>query len=365
MKKAKTYKILCLTLGLGIAMSGSVVQAASLTKTLKAAYNNIGISYNGQIKSLSNQPFLVDGATYVPLRAVSEIMGANVNWANNTVYITNQTTPIVSSTQEVAAKNFEIASLKQQLEVAKKELETFKGTGTTAGSNLTTAAVNATLSKIESEYEDEYSIDWEFDLRIVSSRLELTVSYDSRNDDSRFNRLNESKRKALIKDICYDISAGHKDVEIRGTIEDSRTDTEKASFKYTKSGSYQYDEKNALSLAEFERELEDDYRTIDMIGFSIPIDYIELDERNNELTFNIRTNLRYNKNDFREDWNDTAPSYQRKLEDYLAEIKEDIEREYSSYDTIIGLIRDDSTGDIIASYESNGRVNFHKVDTRY
>ncbi|MDF2879390.1 MAG: copper amine oxidase N-terminal protein [Clostridia bacterium] len=325
--------------------------------------NNIGISYNGQIKSLSNQPFLVDGATYVPLRAVSEIMGANVNWANNTVYITSPITSTVSSEQEIAAKNFEIASLKQQLEVAKKELETFKGTGTTAGSNLTTAAVNATLSNIESEYEDEHSIDWEFDLRIVSSRLELTVSYDSRNDDSRFNRLSESKRKAFIKDICYDISDRHNDVEIRGTIEDSRTDTEKASFKYTKSGSYQYDEKASLSLRDLEDDLERSYTKINCIGFNIPIKYIELSERSGTLTFTIRTDLRYDGNDFREKWNNTAPSYKRDLEKLLGDIRDDIEDEYSSYDEIIGIIKDDYSGNTIASFENNKKVYFETVST--
>ncbi|MDF2593886.1 MAG: copper amine oxidase N-terminal protein [Clostridia bacterium] len=363
MKKSKTYKILCLTLGLGIALSGSVVQAASLTKTLKAAYSNIGISYNGQMKYLTSEPFLVDGATYVPLRAVSEIMGSNVNWANNTVYITGSTAAPVSSDQELAAKNFEIASLKQQLEVAKKELETFKGTGTTAGSNLTTAAVSSTLSTIESEYEDEYSVDWEFNLKIVSSRLELTVSYDSRYDESPYNKLSESKRKALIKDICYDISDRHNDVEIRGTIEDSRTDTEKASFKYTKSGSYQYDEETALSLGDLEDDLERYYKTIDCIGFSIPINYIELSERSGTLTFTIRTNLRYDGNDFREKWNNTAPSYKRDLEDFLGEIKEDIEDDYSTYDEIIGIIKDDYTGNTIASFENNERAYFETVST--
>ncbi len=360
MKKFKSYKVLCLTLGLGIALSSTALNAASLTKTLKAVYSNIAISYNGQLKPLSAEPFMVNGTTYVPLRAVSEIMGANVNWANNTVYISSQASSTVSSQQEIAAKNFEIASLKQQLDLAKRELELYKGTGTD-GSNLTNTSLSSTLSKIEKEYASDHNIDWEFNLKLVSSRLELTVSYDSRYDSSDFAKLSESKRKQFIKEICYDIANLHKDTEIRGVLKDSRTDKEIASYRYSKTGTYTYEEASYLSLSDFQKELESDYKNINTIGFSIPINYIDLTERNNVLTVTLTTNLRTNLTDRRSDWNNLTSDNKRDLRYFLDKIIADVKAEYSNYDDIICVIKDSSFG-TIGSYE-NRSIYTYTVNT--
>ncbi|MDF2612944.1 MAG: copper amine oxidase N-terminal protein [Clostridia bacterium] len=353
MKKFKPYKLLCLTLGVGIVMSGTVLNAASLTKTLKAVYNNIAVSYNGQTKVLSSEPFLINGSVYVPLRTVGEIMGTSVSWANNTVYITGQSSSNVSSEQEIAAKNFEIASLKQQLDLAKKELETYKGTGT-AGSNLTTTAINNTLNKIVDTYDEDYDVDWEFDLRLVSSKLELTVSYDSRYDDDDFDDTTESKRKQFIKEICYDISTAHKDVEIYGTLEDSREDTEIAEFSYSKTGSLDYEEESSTSLSDFEDDLERSYRSIKLSdSVSLNIDSIELSERNDTLTFTVTTDLSLEdieKIDEIDEWDRLSTTHQRRLEEFFDDIINDLEYEYKSYDEIVGVLRDNDN-DLIASYE--------------
>jgi len=360
MRKFKSYKILCLTLGVTIAMSGAVLNASSLTKTLKAVYNNIAVSYNGQAKALSSEPFLINGTVYLPLRAIGEIIGANVSWANNTVYITGQSGATVSSAQEIASKNFEIASLTQKLSLANAELLTLKGTGSTAGSNLSTTLINSTLKKIADTYGEDFDIDWTFDLSLVSGRLELTASYDSKYDSSTFNKTTESKRKQFIKEVCFDIASAHKDTEIRGTLEDSRADTEKASFKYTSSGSYTYDETTTYSLNDFEDELLDDYPKIDCFtGFTLSVDSIDLSERSNTLTFTLNTDLTPTTSDYRQKWNDLTSSQRRDLEDFFDEIINDIEDEYTSYDTIVGVIRDSSLG-TIASYD-DGDLDFKTV----
>jgi hypothetical protein len=353
MRKMNIRKITGITLALGVTASGVLLQAASVTKTLKAAYNNIAISYNGQIKTLSSEPFSVNGTTYVPLRAVGEIMGSTVNWANNTVYITSQTLPTVSNEQELAAKNFEIASLKQQLDVAKKELETYKGNGTTpAGENLTTTAVSNTLEDIEDEYEDQYSVDWEFDLRIVSSRLELTVYYSSRYDDI-LEDMTSSKREAFIKSICKDIADNHDGVEIRGTLEDEYKDEEIATFKYSTSGSYTYDEEETYSLSDFEEELEDRYTKIDCFDFDIDIESIELDERyDDEVHFTLNVDL----GDYVDEWNELGSSSDESdLEYFLDDIEEDITDEFDDYDYVKGYVEDED-GKTIAYYDEDGDV---------
>lgn len=368
MRKFKSFKILCLTLGAIVAVSsGTIVNAASVTKTLKAVYNNIAVSYNGQLKSLSTEPFMINGSVYVPLRAVGEIMGANLTWANNTVYITNATSS-VSSEQELAAKNFQIASLTQQLEVAKKELETLKAsnsnssTGTSAtGSNLNTTAINNTLKKIQDIYSSDYSIDWDFELKAVSNRLELGIFYNSRYDESDYNKLSESKRKQFVKNICYDIANNHADVEIRGKIEDSRNNTEKVSFRYSRTGALEYDESSTYSLSDFRKELERTYKKVNCGSFDLIVDSIDLNERSNKLTFTINTSLRPGSNDYRASWNSLSSSRQNDIEYFMEDIYDDLRHEYSGYDDITGLIKDSSLG-TIAAYE-NERYKHYTVST--
>lgn len=71
--------------------AGSIVGLASTgTQTLSAAYNNIKISLNGKTltptdaNGKSVEPFIVNGTTYLPVRAVASALGVNVGWDGNT-----------------------------------------------------------------------------------------------------------------------------------------------------------------------------------------------------------------------------------------------------------------------------------------
>ena len=63
---------------------------AATVKQLSASYNDIKITLDGErlIPKDPNgnviEPFIVDGTTYLPLRAVAEAVGLNVGWDGNT-----------------------------------------------------------------------------------------------------------------------------------------------------------------------------------------------------------------------------------------------------------------------------------------
>ena len=73
----------------------SAAFAQNIEKALTAVYNNIRICVNGTeitpVDALGNtvEPFIIDGTTYLPVRAVAEALGENVDWDGdtNTVYI--------------------------------------------------------------------------------------------------------------------------------------------------------------------------------------------------------------------------------------------------------------------------------------
>lgn len=63
---------------------------ANNSKNIEAFYNNIKIKVYGQlVDTEGNEPFIVDGRTYVPARYVAEAMGGHVNWnaETNTVEV--------------------------------------------------------------------------------------------------------------------------------------------------------------------------------------------------------------------------------------------------------------------------------------
>ncbi len=80
---------------IGIMLSGGIVYAATNTKTIEAWYNNIKIVIDGQeIKPVDAngntvEPFISNGTTYLPVRAVASALGKEVYWdgPNFTVYL--------------------------------------------------------------------------------------------------------------------------------------------------------------------------------------------------------------------------------------------------------------------------------------
>lgn len=64
--------------------------ASTGKRTLSASYQNIQIELNGQTITPKDangkvvEPFIVDGTTYLPVRAISEALGLNVDWNGKT-----------------------------------------------------------------------------------------------------------------------------------------------------------------------------------------------------------------------------------------------------------------------------------------
>lgn len=103
MKKLSNCKAFFLGVALTLFLVSFVtpVFAASLTKTAELVYNNIKITLNGKEiapKDVSGnvvEPFIIDGTTYLPVRAISNALGIDVDWdgSTNTVVLEDNTTP--------------------------------------------------------------------------------------------------------------------------------------------------------------------------------------------------------------------------------------------------------------------------------
>ena len=60
------------------------VSAANGTRSISVTYRNIIIKVNNVVKQTAQEPFIYDNYTYVPLRFVSESLGADVQWDDKT-----------------------------------------------------------------------------------------------------------------------------------------------------------------------------------------------------------------------------------------------------------------------------------------
>ncbi|MBP3888607.1 MAG: hypothetical protein J6F30_13350 [Cellulosilyticum sp.] len=257
MKMSKNYKRLCLALGLTGILGAGTVSAVQGTKNLQATYRNIQVTYNGQSKPISNEPFLVDGSTYVPLRAVGEILGVNATWnpATNTVALSGgSTTSSDASEAQIAQLNYQIAQLTKQLSDANAELANYKANSSTnngssssntstSGSSISTAQLQETENYLNDNFSDELNsnISLSFDLSLAGNQIDVTISYDSKAENNTYNnKLTASTVEKFLKRIGDNIAATHADIAIAGTIEYTGGSEEKVSFERTKAGKYTY-----------------------------------------------------------------------------------------------------------------------------
>ncbi len=86
---------LCANCGTVFAQTGS--------QKIDAVYNDIKIVVDGKEVSTSTEPFIYNGTTYLPVRAIGEALGKDVSWdaQTNTVYIGSAETNASTQANEV------------------------------------------------------------------------------------------------------------------------------------------------------------------------------------------------------------------------------------------------------------------------
>jgi len=89
LKKLEQFKWFILGVLVAFILGSGIAFASTGTKAIDVVYNNIKLIIDGVEKKPSQEPFIYNGTTFVPLRFVSEALDKNVIWdgENKKIYI--------------------------------------------------------------------------------------------------------------------------------------------------------------------------------------------------------------------------------------------------------------------------------------
>lgn len=192
---------------------GAIAFADDNFQTLKAWFGNLSIYRNNQLVQLSAKPFIVDGTTYVPLRAMSELFNKEVGWDGVNYRIDLNDRPdenIVYMTQQLYSAQLEIQTLQAKI----KQLEESEGKK---------GSLKDLKSYLNKEYGTYKRVEFDIDLYESKKDIEVDIYVDLYYYDYEWDKLSDSNIKSYIQDIVDDILNDYKNVSIEGSIMDSST----------------------------------------------------------------------------------------------------------------------------------------------
>ncbi len=334
----------------GTLLLTTVVQAASLTKKIEATFRNIQVYYNNQQKTMEQEPFIYNGSVYLPVRAVGELVNKTIDWnsATNSVFVSDKGGVSTGDlTAELTTKTLEIARLtgeKSILEAKVKELEAKikdKDKNTGASGDL-----KSTLGYLEDFFDYEHTIDWQFKLSETNSRINVEVSFDSRYDQNKWEKLTKSQRETFFRDIAREIRIDFKDTAINGKVIDRRTDKSVGSFTYSTSNKFSYSDDSATSFIDLEKDLKKLVKKVD--GTDIPVDDIIIKGTEDNITFTVYIDL-YNRT-LQNDWAYAFEDNSRQIRQVMEYIQEEILRDFR-YASVQGFIEDLDSRNTLAKFD--------------
>jgi vacuolar-type H+-ATPase subunit I/STV1 len=314
-RKGRVRKVLTITILLVLALSTIAIAANEVyVKQLTATFGKIKFKVDGkdvtkEIESKYDTPaFTVNSRSYVPVRAIAELMGMEVKWDGKTHTAEIIDVKSKAYEEELKKKDKEIDELKKEIEKLKKNVVEEKDLKT----------IQKELNSEFGTYED---VDFDITLKESKNRIDATITMDLRNSkqESAWLRMSYSDRKAMIEDIADIILSEFTNVDIYGSIYDEyyRRDVitfnkKKGSsliFSYSNTGSDYYDEYiDEIVYDEFYRHgIKDAY--ISKIGSDKKTIYFDIDF----------------PEDYRYEWRELSV---REIENMMDMISDEIIREY-------------------------------------
>lgn len=312
--------------------------AADMKKAVTAVYKNIKVVANGSEVAMDLEPFIVDGRTYVPVRAIANIFDKNVEWdaVNSKVIITNKPDTVLTYLySRIAEKDTAITALQNQVKSLEAQLDkALKNKGTS-------------LSDLEDDLNDDYSeyknIEFDIQLNGDEDDIEVQIHVDLDDFEDEWDDLTTSNLKSYLQNIIDDILDAFEDADIEGYIKDDYSRKILMEFYADTRGYVVLDSSSSdVDIDDLEDALHDDYYNY-FSGIRVSI---ELSGDEDDITFTV--NVRYDT--YEDEWDDLTRS---QIQTFMDNIYDDIESEFEDAD-IEGIVYDEDNDETLGTYTYSG-----------
>lgn len=317
-KKTCIITLTLVLLLISISMASSKIENRNLQVTIgkiKLTYNKKDITDTIE-KNYNTPPMIINNRAYIPVRAIGEALGTNVNWdsKNFTVEIKDKTEKDIQT---------EIAKLNLEKEILKKELESLKE----ENKNIEKIDIKDLEKTLNNKYSKLKKANLEIELIEYKSNIECIINV--LKDKNDFLDLSNSQIEDYIKSILSEMEYYKKDISIKGYIKNQKDKL--YSFEKKANGIINIDKKEKVDRRELaqkiERDYEKDFYNIEDISIKI------YERKDNEYEFNIL--IDYDR--YITQWQDIDSD---NIESIMRSIGREIEDAFGT-DNIVGLIKNE------------------------
>lgn len=322
-RNGKFKKTLIITLLFILTLSTVAIAANNIyVKKLTATHGRIKFKVDGkditkQIESKYGSPAFVvkeyDSRSYVPVRAIAELMGMEVKWDGKTHTAEIIDTKSEQYEKELKKKDNEIAELKKEIEKLKKNV-------------VDETDLKAIEKKLNNEYGTYEGVDFDITLKESKSRIDVDIVMDLRDgrQEAAWLRMRHNDRKYMVEDIVDIIASKFSNVDIYGSIYDEFDRRDVMSFNKRKNSS--------ISISYDDRRYgyaEDD---IDEIVYREFFDYDRIDSAYvynlNDSGSSIYLDIHFSDPSDRRYWENLDKRYKKGI---LERIADEVDRYYYDY----------------------------------
>lgn len=197
--------------------------AAIATKNLQAIYNDIKIRYNGVFVQPQVEPFIIDGTTYLPLRAIANMFNKSVDWDGSTYTVIINDLPdtrVATLEAQLANKDAQIKSLEQQLQTARNRISTLEN------QKKDKDDIEEQIEDLEDDLNDDYAKYFD-DIKLTikldgdEDEIEVEVRVDLGKYGDEWDDLDEDDIAKFVKKLVKDIWKEFEDADVEGVIYDT------------------------------------------------------------------------------------------------------------------------------------------------
>lgn len=336
--KGKMNKKLVILIATILVIGSSTVFAADNLTTLKGWFADIKIFSNGNQVQLDTKPLVINNTTYIPVRALTNVLNKEIEWKQDTfsIYINDKPD---ANYNYVMMQLFEKQDQITKLEAKVKELEAQLAEAKTSKPT--------TLSELQKYLNSEFGIyeNIDFEVAVSGSASKITVKiYVDKGDNTRWKNLSSTKIKNYVQDIVDDVEYYFPKASITGYIVNDYNNRTEVDFYVNSSGKLVIDTDysgGTGSIYGLEDDLKNEFDYYSGVSFSITA-------WENGYDIELEIDVDYDK------WFNYLDSYERK--EYLESIYDYI-MTYYDYKDVYGNIYDYNEKLGSFTFYSSGAVN--------